>query len=123
MTLDQPPADVVEAVVVYDGQLLLVAAAGGAWTLPSGSTEPAESAEAAAARIVYELTSYLVDGSPPLEPRSAGRAAVVCHPLSEIPSEGGSLPPERLRWVAFTDLDQIELPPAVREYVRGHTPA
>ncbi|RII20644.1 hypothetical protein DSC45_05405 [Streptomyces sp. YIM 130001] len=122
MTLDQPPTDVVQAVVVYDGQLLLVAEAD-AWGLPTGGTEPAESAEAAAARIVYELTAYLVDGSPPLEPRSKGSTAVVCHPLTEDPSGSGSLPSERLRWVLFTELDDIELPPAVREYVRGHTPA
>ncbi|MER6969154.1 NUDIX domain-containing protein, partial [Streptomyces halstedii] len=66
MTLEQTARDTVEAVVVDDGLLLLVDAPNG-WGLPSGPPEPAERPQATAARVVYELTGYLVDGSSLLE--------------------------------------------------------
>ncbi|MFG2881213.1 NUDIX hydrolase [Streptomyces sp. NPDC048297] len=125
MTLDQAAGAVVQAVVVYDGQLLLVAR-GEDWVLPSGTAEPAESAEATAARIVYELTGYLVDGSQPLEHRGEGAEdaipAVVCQLLTRSPSEGASLTADQLRWCPFAEAIGSPLPAAVRAYLRGHTP-
>ncbi|MGW0765540.1 NUDIX hydrolase [Streptomyces sp. NPDC002676] len=125
MTLDQAATGVVQAVVAYDGRLLLVAQHD-RWGLPSGTPQPAESAEAAAGRIVYELTGYLVDGSQELQPSEAGQAdavsAVVCQLLSESPSEGGSLAPEELRWAPFAQTADADLPDVVRAYLQGHTP-
>ena len=116
---------VVRAVVVYDGGLLLVAD-GPAWALPCGTPEPAESAQATAARVVYELTGYLVDGTEALEPRGAeeadGAAAVVCQLLSGSPSDGARLSPDRVRWAPMTGPETALLPPAVRHYLQGHTP-
>ncbi|WP_225839245.1 NUDIX hydrolase [Streptomyces sp. NK08204] len=126
MTLGQAVAGTVQAVVVYDGRLLLVARHD-RWGLPSGTPEPAESAQAAAGRIVYELTGYLVDGSQTLQAPESGRtdavSAVVCHLLSEAPSEGGSLAPEQLRWAPFAETAGADLPDSVRDYLQGHTPA
>jgi hypothetical protein len=121
MTFDQAAGAVVQAVVVYDGRLLLVAR-GEDWALPAGTAEPAESAEATAARIVYELTGYLVDGSQPLEPQDAV-PAVVCQLLSRSPSEGGSLTVDRQRWCPFAEAIGGPLPAAVRKYLQGHSPA
>ncbi|WP_225823604.1 NUDIX hydrolase [Streptomyces naphthomycinicus] len=120
MTLEQAEG-VVRAVVVYDGRLLLVREADG-WGLPSGTPEPAETAQATAARVVYEVTGYLVDGTEPLEPGDgAGMTAVVCQLLSEEPSAGGR-PPERLRWAPIPETAGIPLPGTVRAYLQGHTP-
>ncbi|MGV4980867.1 NUDIX hydrolase [Streptomyces sp. NPDC001709] len=124
MTLE-PAEGVVQAVVLYDGRLLLVAD-GDAWVLPSGTPQPAESAEATAARVVYELTGYLVDGTEPLTPHDGARAdeapAVVCQLLSESPSDGASLAPEQVRWASIPEAADAVLPAAVRAYLRGHTP-
>ncbi|MER6329508.1 NUDIX domain-containing protein [Streptomyces sp. NPDC014983] len=109
--------NVVRAVVVYDGRLLLVREAGG-WQLPSGAGQPAETAEATAARVVYELTGYLADGSTPLD----GTSAVVCQLLSEDPSDGARLAPEHIRWTPIEETATAGLPPAVRDYLEGHTP-
>ncbi|MET8564932.1 NUDIX domain-containing protein [Streptomyces flaveolus] len=114
---------VVRAVVVCDGRLLLVLQGEG-WTLPSGAPDPAESAQATAARIVHELTGYLVDGTEPLVPRdSAGETAVVCQLLSESPSDGGRFAPEQVRWAPIEETAGTPLPASVRTYLRGHTPA
>ncbi|MES4893095.1 NUDIX domain-containing protein [Streptomyces sp. NPDC096012] len=117
--------DVVRAVVLYDGRLLLVRGDGG-WQLPSGGPQPAESATATAARVVYELTGYLVDGTRALEPhggaRPDGAAAVVCQLLSEAPSDGARLAPEEVRWTPIARTAGATLPPAVRTYLEGHTP-
>ncbi|MGW1002741.1 NUDIX hydrolase [Streptomyces sp. NPDC002520] len=125
MVFDQADGAVVQAVVVYDGRLLLVAR-GEDWALPSGTAEPAESAEATAARIVYELTGYLVDGSQPLAPRGEGGEdaipAVVCQLLSRSPSAGGSLTEDQLRWCPFQEAIGGPLPAAVRHYLQGHSP-
>jgi ADP-ribose pyrophosphatase YjhB (NUDIX family) len=116
---------VVRAVVLYDGRLLLVRGNDG-WELPSGRPQPAESPQATAARVVYELTGYLVDGTEALGPHGAAHAdgvpAVVCQLLSESPSDGASLTPERLRWSTPAETTDAALPAAVREYLRGHTP-
>ncbi|MEU6670370.1 NUDIX domain-containing protein [Streptomyces sp. NPDC046727] len=121
MTLEQAEG-VVRAVVVYDGRLLLVPEADG-WGLPSGTPEPAETAQATAARIVYEVTGYLVDGTEPLAPReTAGETAVVCQLLSESPSDGGRFTPEQLRWASIAETAGTPLPRTVREYLQGHTP-
>ncbi|MER6566100.1 NUDIX domain-containing protein [Streptomyces sp. NPDC001093] len=126
MTLE-PAEGVVQAVVLYDGRLLLVADGHG-WALPSGTPQPAESAEATAARVVYELTGYLVDGTESLAQRhgpqadGASAAAVVCQLLSESPSDGAALAPEQVRWAAIPETTEVALPAAVREYLRGHTP-
>lgn len=85
MALEQVGGDVVDAVVVNDGHVLLVEGQGG-WGLPSGVPEDAETEQATAARAVYELTGFLVDGSSLLESGTAGRSAVVCHLLSADPS-------------------------------------
>ncbi|QTE02873.1 NUDIX domain-containing protein [Streptomyces cyanogenus] len=121
MTVDQA-GGVVRAVVLYDGRVLLVPEGDG-WGLPAGTTEPAESARAAAARIVYEVTGYLVDGTEPLEPREAtGETAVVCQLLSESPSSGGRFTPDRLRWAPIEETAGTPLPDTVRAYLQGHTP-
>ncbi|WP_330461466.1 NUDIX hydrolase [Streptomyces sp. NBC_00820] len=128
MSLEQAAGGTVQAVVVYDGRLLMVAehAEHEDWELPAGTPEPAESPHATAERVVYELTGYLVDGSQALEPREAGEpvavAAVVCQLLSESPSGGGSLPAEQQRWAPFAEAARLPLPGAVRDYLQGHTP-
>ncbi|WP_043664823.1 NUDIX hydrolase [Streptomyces xylophagus] len=121
MTLEQAAEDVVEAVVVDDARLLLVDVQGG-WSLPSGVPEPAETAQATAARVVYELTGYLVDGSSLLEAGSGGGPAVVCHLLSDDPSGEAQLTAGQLRWAPFADAIAAGLPEAVRVYLEGHTP-
>ncbi|GAA2779075.1 hypothetical protein GCM10010521_67610 [Streptomyces rameus] len=121
MTLEQAEG-VIRAVVVYDGRLLLVPEGDG-WGLPSGTPQPAETATAAAARVVYEVTGYLVDGTEPLRPReAAGETAVVCQLLSESPSDGGRFAPERLRWAPIAETAGTPLPAGVRQYLQGHTP-
>jgi 8-oxo-dGTP pyrophosphatase MutT (NUDIX family) len=121
MTLEQAEG-VIRAVVVYDGRLLLVPEGDG-WGLPSGTPQPAETATAAAARVVYEVTGYLVDGTEPLQPREgAGETAVVCQLLSESPSDGGRFAPERLRWAPIAETAGTPLPGSVRQYLQGHTP-
>lgn len=116
---------VVEALVLYDGRLLLVDGGGG-WALPSRTPEPGESAGATAARAVYELTGYLVDGTEPLTPaRSAGpdgSSAVICQLLSESPSDGASLSRSQVRWTPIPEAVGSGLPSPVRDYLRGHTP-
>ena len=115
----------VDAVVIYDGRVLLVNAQAG-WQLPSGDPEPAESESATAARVVYEQTGYLVDGStllPPDETAPIGtRSAVVCQLLSETPSSEAQLGPEQLRWVPLAEAIDAGLPQTVRTYLEGHTP-
>ncbi|MGX1273922.1 NUDIX hydrolase [Streptomyces phaeoluteigriseus] len=119
MTPEQDAPGSVDAVVVYDGRLLLVDVPGG-WGLPSGVPEPAESPRATAARLVYELTGYLVDGSSPLDPRGS---AVVCQLLTRDPSGEGRLTPEQSRWVPFAEAIGVGgLPESVRVYLEGHTP-
>ncbi|MER6028770.1 NUDIX domain-containing protein [Streptomyces sp. NPDC001851] len=129
MTLE-PAGGVVQAVVLYDGRLLLVAD-GDAWTLPSGTPQPAEPAEATAARVVYELTGYLVDGTEPLAPHHTaphdtapadGASAVVCQLLSESPSGGAVLASEHVRWAPIAEAADAALPAVVRAYLQGHTP-
>jgi 8-oxo-dGTP pyrophosphatase MutT (NUDIX family) len=127
MTFDQAAGGAVQAVVVYDGRLLLVARRDG-WELPSGTPDPAESAKVTAERAVYELTGYLVDGSQTLEPQGTAQAdataAVVCQLLSQSPSGGGSLTPDQLRWAPFKEaVNAAPLPLAVRHYLQGHSPA
>ncbi|MFB7511040.1 NUDIX hydrolase [Streptomyces broussonetiae] len=119
MTLE-PAEGTVQAVVLYAGRLLL-AERGEGWRLPSGTAEPAESAEATAARVVYELTGYLVDGTESLAPED-GATAVVCQLLTESPSDGARLEPEQLRWTPLADTADADLPAVVRAYVAGHTP-
>ncbi|MQY34427.1 hypothetical protein SRB17_23960 [Streptomyces sp. RB17] len=125
MTLE-PAEGVVQSVVLYDGRLLLVEDGHG-WALPSGTPQPAEPAEATAARVVYELTGYLVDGTEPLTPHDGTPAdaasAVVCQLLSETPSDGAALGPGQVRWAPISETADAVLPGAVREYLRGHTPA
>ncbi|MFJ5306704.1 NUDIX hydrolase [Streptomyces sp. NPDC088350] len=121
MTLEQAAEDVVDAVVVDDARLLLVNVQGG-WSLPSGVPEPAETAQATAARVVYELTGYLVDGSSLLEPASDGGAAVVCQLLSDDPSGEARLTAGQLRWAPFAEAVAVGLPEAVRAYLEGHMP-
>ncbi|MET9452276.1 NUDIX domain-containing protein [Streptomyces cinerochromogenes] len=125
MTLEQAEG-VVRAVVVYDGRVLLVPDGDG-WALPSGTPEPAETAQAAAARIVYETTGYLVDGTEPLDPGEAagepvGETAVVCQLLTESPSSGGRFTPEQLCWTPIAETAGTPLPGPVRAYLQGHTP-
>ncbi|MEU9157701.1 NUDIX hydrolase [Streptomyces sp. NPDC048417] len=130
MTSEQAAGSVVGAVVVYDGRLLLVNEKGG-WELPSGTPEPAESATATAARLVYELTGYLVDGSTLLRPTDTAspdtappdaRSFAVCQLLSETPSAEARLGPEQLRWSPFAEAIAAGLPGPVRVYLEGHTP-
>ncbi|MFD8916073.1 NUDIX domain-containing protein [Streptomyces sp. NPDC059575] len=120
MTWEQTAGGGVQAVVPYDGRLLLVTEGDG-WVLPAGTAEEAESAAAAAARIVYELTGYLVDGSQPLEPGEEP-PAVVCSLLTDDPSDGARLSPEAITWLPFDEAESIALPPAVLAYLRGHSP-
>ncbi|GHE08258.1 NUDIX domain-containing protein [Streptomyces alanosinicus] len=121
----EPAEGVVQAVVLYDGRLLLVDDGDG-WALPSGTPEPAEPAEATAARVVYELTGYLVDGTESLTPHGRvpadGASAVVCQLLSESPSDGADLARDRVRWAPVREAVDAALPAVVREYLRGHTP-
>ncbi|MER6529211.1 hypothetical protein [Streptomyces sp. NPDC001508] len=91
------------------------------WRLPSGTPNQAETAEATAARVVYKLTGYLVDGSQTLEPQDTV-SAVVCQLLTESPSDGASLPPEDIRWTPFTETTNAALSTVVRTYLDGHTP-
>ncbi|WP_262060183.1 NUDIX domain-containing protein [Streptomyces sp. STR69] len=125
MALEQASEQLVDAVVVNDGQLLLVNVQGG-WGLPSGVPEEAETAQATAARVVYELTGYLVDGSSLLGSDSAAGAAeppaVVCHLLSQDPSGEAQLTAGQLRWAPFAEAIEGGLPAAVRAYLEGHTP-
>ncbi|WP_427917446.1 NUDIX domain-containing protein [Streptomyces sp. cg40] len=122
MALEQTAEELVDAVVVNDGRLLLVNVQGG-WGLPSGAPEEAETAQAAAARVVYELTGYLVDGSSLLEPEPAdGPPAVVCHLLSQDPSGEARLTAGQLRWAPFAEAIEGGLPAPVRTYLEGHTP-
>lgn len=125
MTLEQAARGGVDAVVVYDGRLLMVAAQD-SWGLPSGAPQPAESAQAGAARLVYELTGYLVDGTSVLRSQgTAGedaRPAVVCQLLSQAPSAEARLGPEQIRWAPFAEALDAELPEAVRDYLVGHSP-
>ncbi|MGW0836323.1 NUDIX domain-containing protein [Streptomyces prunicolor] len=121
MSLEQAAEDVVDAVVVDDGRLLLVEAQGG-WSLPSGVPEEAETAQATAARAVYELTGYLVDGTSLLESESGGASAVVCQLLSDDPSGEAQLTAGQVRWAPFGEGVPAGLPAAVRIYLEGHTP-
>lgn len=121
MTLEQAAEDAVGAVVVNDGRVLLVDVQGG-WSLPSGVPEEAETPQAAAARAVYELTGYLVDGTSLLESESAGGSAVVCQLLSDDPSGEAQLTAGQLRWAPFSDAIAAGLPTPVRTYLEGHTP-
>ncbi|MFE2988849.1 NUDIX hydrolase [Streptomyces sp. NPDC059262] len=124
MTLEQATQGVVQAVVVHNGRLLLVEQPDGS-ALPSGCPEPAESAEATAARLVYELTGYLVDGSSTLEPEASGAdsgSAVLCQLLTEDPSDGARLAPELIHWVPVAEAVDITPPGVVRDYLEGHTP-
>ncbi|MEU0602637.1 NUDIX domain-containing protein [Streptomyces sp. NPDC006393] len=134
MAPERAAESVVRAVVMYDGQVLLVEQPDGDWRLPAGTPEPAETAPATAARVVHELTGYLVDGSATLGSAAAVGAqasapvAVVCQLLTEAPSDGARLAPERIRWVAAAELvrsgrsGNTGLPDAVRDYLEGHTP-
>jgi 8-oxo-dGTP pyrophosphatase MutT (NUDIX family) len=130
MTLEQATQGVVDAVVVYDGRLLLVNPQGNGWALPSGGPELAETPQATAARLVYELTGYLVDGSSLLRqegPDGPGLAdtesAVLCQLLSEDPSSEARLAPDQLRWISFTEaIADAGLPEPVRTYLKGHMP-
>ncbi|GGS53651.1 NUDIX hydrolase [Streptomyces cinerochromogenes] len=125
MTFEQAEG-VVRAVVVYDGRVLLVPD-GDVWSLPSGTPDPAETAQATAARVVYETTGYLVDGTEPLDPEPTagepvGETAVVCQLLTESPSSGGRFTPEQLRWTPIEETGGTPLPGPVRAYLQGHTP-
>ncbi|MFC5654209.1 NUDIX hydrolase [Streptomyces nogalater] len=114
---------VVRAVVVYDGRLLLVPEKDG-WGLPSGTPQPAETPQATAARVVYEITGYLVDGTEPLEQRDAGGGtAILCRLLTGSPSDGGRLGPDHLRWASAEEAADTPLPAPVRHYLQGHTPS
>ena len=121
MTLEQAAEDAVGAVVVNDGRVLLVDVQGG-WSLPSGVPEEAETPQAAAARAVYELTGYLVDGTSLLESESGSGSAVVCQLLSDDPSGEAQLTAGQLRWASFADAIAAGLPTPVRTYLEGHTP-
>nr|WSX74446.1 NUDIX hydrolase [Streptomyces sp. NBC_00899] len=116
---------VVQAVVLYHGRLLLIDDGGG-WALPSGRPELSESAGATAARAVYELTGYLVDGTEPLTSTRPGGpddpSAVICQLLSESPSDGASLPRSHVRWTPIPEAVDSGLSASVRSYLRGHTP-
>ncbi|MFE9608644.1 NUDIX domain-containing protein [Streptomyces sp. NPDC006012] len=121
MTVEQADSGTVESLVGYDGRLLLILRADG-WGLPSGTPQPAETAEATAARVVYELTGYLVDGGQTLKAQQDTVPAVVCQLLSESPSEGGRLPPEQIRWTPYEETAGAALSTAVCNYLAGHTP-
>ncbi|WP_181796516.1 NUDIX hydrolase [Streptomyces sp. WELS2] len=113
---------VVRAVVVHDGRLLLVPEQHG-WGLPSGTPQPAETPQATAARVVYELTGYLADGTEALDPGDAdGGTAVLCRLLTGSPSDGGRLTPDHLRWASAEEIADTPLPAPVHNYLQGHTP-
>ncbi len=113
---------VVRAVVVSDGRLLLVPEQGG-WGLPSGTPQPAETLQATAARVVYELTGYLVDGTEALDQGDAdGGTTILCRLLTEAPSDGGRLTPDQLRWATAEQVVDTPLSPPVHHYLQGHTP-
>ncbi|MCQ4206961.1 hypothetical protein [Streptomyces longispororuber] len=112
----------VQAVVVYDGQFLLVALRDG-WGLPSGRPEHGESTTVTAERVVYELSGYLVDGTRTLRPAADGTSAVVCQLLSETPSGSGSLAREQLRWASPSEGVDAELSSPVRDYLHGFMPS
>ncbi|MFR0357280.1 NUDIX domain-containing protein [Streptomyces sediminimaris] len=125
MTVEQAAEAGVDAVVEYDGRVLLVKAQG-AWKLPSGDPEPAEPAQATAARAVYELTGYLVDGTTLLRPAKAApgdaRRTVVCQLLSEAPSGDARLSSEEFRWAPIAEAVDAGIPETARVYLEGHTP-
>ncbi|SDP18715.1 NUDIX hydrolase [Actinacidiphila guanduensis] len=125
MSASERARQVVRAVVLYDGRLLLVDRGHG-WELPSGTPEPSEPAAATAARVVQELTGFLADGTEPLTPSGPGETdnppAVVCQLLSESPSDGAALPPGKVRWSPIPEALDAGLPAAVNDYLRGHTP-
>ncbi|MFJ9374656.1 NUDIX domain-containing protein [Streptomyces sp. NPDC101455] len=121
MALEQVAEDAVDALVVNDGRVLLVDVQGG-WSLPSGVPEEAETAQATAARAVYELTGFLVDGTSLLESESGGGSAVVCQLLSDDPSGEAQLTAGQVRWAPFTDAIAAGVPAPVRTYLEGHTP-
>ncbi len=123
MAVGQCAGGVVRAVVVYDGRVLLVAQPE-RWGWPAGVPVAGETAAASAARAVYELTGYLVDGSQTLASPDGGTPAVVCQLLSESPSGGGSLARAQVRWVPLAEaVVHADVPGAVRSYLRGHMPA
>lgn len=126
MTMEQASEGPVDAVVEYAGRVLLVQA-GDDWKLPSGDPQLAEPAAATAARVVYELTGYLVDGTTLLAPDGTGaadaRPAVVCQLLSETPSDDARLGRDELHWVPIAEAVAAGVPHAVRVYLEGHTPA
>ncbi|QIY77563.2 hypothetical protein HEP84_49350 [Streptomyces sp. RLB1-33] len=101
-------------------------AAQDSWGLPPGAPQPAESARASAARLVYELTGYLVDGSSVLRPQVAAagdaRPAVVRQLLSRAASAEARLGPEQIRWTPLVEAIDAGMPAAVRDYLKGHTP-
>jgi len=103
MTSEQAAGNVVGAVVVYDGRLLLVDGESG-WGLPSGTPEPAESETATAARLVYELTGYLVDGSTLLRP--ADTAPTAAAPTAAAPTAAAPTA------AAPTDMAPTDMAPA-----------
>jgi 8-oxo-dGTP diphosphatase len=125
MIMRQTAGGPVDAVVEYASRVLLVKAEGG-WKLPSGDPQPAEAASATAARVVYELTGYLVDGTTLLTPDGAVPAnahpAVVCQLLSETPSDDARLGPDELHWAPLAEAIEAGVPQAVRAYLEGHTP-
>ncbi len=73
-----------------------------------------QSAQAGAARLVYQLTGYLVDGTSVLRAQgSAGadaRPAVVCQLLSQAPSAEARRHPEQIRWYSFAEALDAGLP-------------
>jgi hypothetical protein len=101
-------------------------AAQDSWGLPPSAPQPTESAKAGAARLVYELTRYLVDGSSVLRPQVAAaeeaRPAVVCQLLGRATSAEARLGPEQIRWTPFAEAIDTGMPAAVRDYLEGHTP-
>ncbi|MFG2789536.1 NUDIX hydrolase [Streptomyces sp. NPDC048419] len=125
MTMEQAAEGPVDAVVEYAGRVLLVKA-GDDWELPSGDPERAESASATAARVMYELTGYLVDGTTLLTPDGTAaahaRPAVVCQLLSETPSDDARLGPDELHWAPIAEAVDAGVPESVRVYLEGHTP-
>ncbi|MFJ9543362.1 NUDIX hydrolase [Streptomyces sp. NPDC101225] len=125
MTMEQASGGPVDAVVEYAGRVLLVKA-GGDWKLPSGDPELAEPAPATAARVVYELTGYLVDGTTLLTPDGTDtadtRPAVVCQLLSETPSGDARLSPDEFTWVPIAEAVAAGVSQTVRVYLEGHTP-
>lgn len=125
MTVEQIAEGGVDAVVEYDGRVLLVKTQG-AWRLPSGDPEPAEPATATAARAVYELTGYLVDGTTVLRPAEAAagnaHSTAVCQLLSETPSGDAQLGSEDFRWAPIAEAVDAGISTTARVYLEGHTP-